>query len=42
MVIDDIGYTYVIGRVAEPTNVTHGIYFEEIDNETVQNVVKIR
>jgi WD40 repeat protein len=32
----------ITGRVVEPTNITRGIYFVEIDNEIVQKVVKIR
>ena len=32
----------VTGRVVEPTTVTRGIYFVEIDNEIVQKVIKIR
>jgi hypothetical protein len=32
----------ITGRVVEPTKITRGIYFVEIDNEVVQKVVKIR
>lgn len=32
----------VTGRVIEPTKITRGIYFLEIDNEIVRKVVKIR
>lgn len=32
----------IMGRVVEPSKITRGIYFVEIDNEIVQKVVKIK
>jgi len=32
----------ITGRVVEPTTITRGIYFIEIDNEIVQKVIKVR
>jgi hypothetical protein len=32
----------ITGRIVEPTTITRGIYFIEIDNEIVQKVIKVR
>ncbi len=32
----------ITGRVVEPTKITRGVYFVEIDNKIVQKVIKIR
>jgi hypothetical protein len=32
----------ITGRVVEPTTITHGIYFIEIDSVVRKKVVKIR
>ncbi len=32
----------ITGRLVEPTTITRGIYFVEIDNKIVQKVVKVR